>query len=70
MRERAIESDAYRFRMAGHGITVVIAVTRQAAQRLGGFPANRAQFASIAAEKHAKGELEPNGTILIDATDV
>lgn len=70
MKERAIESDAFRFRMVGDAGTVVVAVTRAAAQLAGGFANNRAGFAAIAGAKHAKGDLQPNGTILIDATDL
>ncbi len=70
MKEKATESDAFRFRMMGAGGTVVIAVSRAAAQHLGGFTNNRARFATIADAKFAKGELEPNGTIFIEVTDL
>lgn len=70
MKERAIESDAFRFRMLGDGRTVVVAVTRAAAQLAGGFAVNRPRFAAIAGAKHAKGDLQANGTILVDAADL
>lgn len=70
MKERANESDAYRFRMLGNGLPVVVAVSRAAAQSAGGFHNNRAHFAAIAGVKHSRGGLEPNGSVLIDVADL
>jgi hypothetical protein len=70
MKEKANESDAFRFRMVGAGGVVVVAVSRAAALLTGGFHNNRAHFAALANAKHSKGELEPNGTVFIDAADL
>lgn len=70
MKERANESDAYRFRMLDNGMPIIVAVSRAAAQIAGGFHNNRARFAAIAQTKHAKGALEANGAIFIDASDL
>lgn len=70
MKERANESDAYRFRMLDNGMPTIVAVSRAAAQIAGGFHSNRAQFALIAQAKHSKGAIEANGTIFIDASDL
>ena len=70
MKEKANESDAYRFRMLGNGAIVIVAVSRAAAQLAGGFHNNRAHFAAIADKKHTKGALEQNGSVLIDAADL
>ncbi len=70
MKEKANESDAYRFRMLGDGAVVIVAVSRAAAQIAGGFHNNRAHFASIADAKYTKRVLEQNGSILIDAADL
>ena len=70
MKEKANESDAYRFRMLDNGMPTVVAVSRAAAQVAGGFHNNRAHFAALATAKHSKGELEPNGTVFIDASDL
>ncbi len=70
MKEKANESDAYRFRMLGDGAPVIVAVSRAAAQIAGGFHNNRAHFAAIANGKHTKGALEQNGSVLVDVTDL
>lgn len=70
MKEKANESDAYRFRMLGNGVRVIVVVSRAAAQIAGGFHNNRAHFATLAAAKHSKGDLEQNGSVLIDAADL
>lgn len=70
MKEKANESDAYRFRMFGNGAPVIVVVSRAAAQIAGGFHNNRTHFATIADAKHSKGELEPNGTVIIEAADL
>ena len=70
MKEKANESDAYRFRMLGNGAPVIVVVSRTAAQIAGGFHNNRAHFAAIADRKHTKGALEQNGSVSIDVTDL
>lgn len=70
MKEKATESDAFRFRMLGNGASVIVAVSRAAAQLAGGFHNNRSHFAAVANAKHSKGGLEPNGTVFIDAADL
>ncbi len=70
MKEKANESDAYRFRMFGNGAPVIVAVSRAAVQLAGGFNHNRARFAAIADAKYSKGELEPHGSIVIEAADL
>ncbi|MDP1599037.1 hypothetical protein [Phenylobacterium sp.] len=70
MKEKANESDAYRFRMLGNGSPVIVVVSRAAAQIAGGFHNNRAHFAALADAKHSKGAVEQNGSVLIDAADL
>ena len=70
MKEKANESDAYRFRMLGNGAPVIVVVSRAAAQIAGGFYNNRDHFAAIADAKHTRGALEQNGSVLIDAADI
>jgi hypothetical protein len=68
--EPADGSDIYRFCMSDSGRTVMVAVSREAAQDVGGFHSNRARFAAIAAEKQSRGNLEPSGTIFIRTADL
>lgn len=70
MKEKANESDAYRFRMLGNGAPVIVVVSRAAAQLAGGFHNNRVHFAALADAKHSKGAMEQNGSVLIDVSDL
>ena len=70
MKEKANESDAYRFRMLDNGRPIIVGVSRAAAQLAGGFHNNRAHFAAVADAKHSRGEIEPNGTVFVEVTDL
>ncbi len=76
LNEPHVEGEDYRFWMSSTDRRILVRISREALEavelRSGspGFTTHRAAFAALATKKYARGDREPDGSVLLRQRDV